>query len=227
MNVDPSAARRRRAPVVIAIAVLMAVVVAVGVVLWVTSGADSDDAGWTRYEPDSPGFGGRDSSALMASVATHDGTTVAVGSEEWQRGDLTPSTAAVWYSHGDDEWERAPHDDAVFGNPDDGAAALSVAANDQGFVATGVDQALGDGDVVGAVWTSAGGVDWQRVPHDDVFGGQGQGSTQIRSVTTHGSGFVAVGDSGDEAAVWTSDDGRSWTRATHENSPFERPAPPA
>lgn len=217
------APHRRRTPVAITIAVLTTLVVAAGVVLWETSDSDSEDASWTRYDPASSGFGGRDSSALMTSVATHDDTTVAVGSEEWHRGELRPSTAAVWYSHGGAEWERVPRRDAVFGDPDNGAAALSVAANDQGFVAAGVDRSLGVTDAVGAVWTSSDGVDWQRVPHDDVFGGQGQGHTQIRSVTTHGSGFVAVGDAAEGAAVWTSDNGRTWTRARHENSPFERP----
>jgi hypothetical protein len=88
---------------------------------------------------------------------------------------------------------------------------------------------IDDADVA-VVWTSADGLAWSRVPHDEaVFGlilGDGNAMT---GVTVGGPGFVAVGSDGlnsdnptgrARAVVWTSVDGLSWTRVPHDEAVF-------
>ncbi len=104
-----------------------------------------------------------------------------------------------------------------------GAGIGAVAVGGPGLVAVG-----SDGDDA-AVWTSADGQIWSRVPDDEaVFGGAGfQG---MRDVVVGGPGFVAVGrdssivgpDTYAVAAVWTSPDGISWSRVTHDDAVFGR-----
>jgi hypothetical protein len=138
-------------------------------------------------------------------------------------------------------WSRIPHDEAVFddeGNVGAGFIDSHVVIHDAttggpGLVAVG--EAGGDA----AVWTSADGYTWSRVPHDEsTFGGTY--NSAIRSVTEGGPGLVAVGYSeqvlwhpaleekedwsGDElealgielteggSSVWTSADGYTWSR---------------
>jgi hypothetical protein len=97
-----------------------------------------------------------------------------------------------------------PHDEAVFGGPNF-QRMLSVVAGGPGLVAVGHDSSGGDN--AAAVWTSADGLVWSRVPHDEaVFGGPN--SMRMNSVVVGGPGLVAVGwrDSGSltDAAVWMS-----------------------
>jgi hypothetical protein len=80
---------------------------------------------------------------------------------------------------------------------------LGVAAGGPGLVVVGVDDSGGYEDA--AVWASADGVTWSRIPHHDPLGGEdGQVMT---GVTTAGSGLVAVGwddsDGKRDAAIWT------------------------
>jgi len=86
-------------------------------------------------------------------------------------------------------WTRIPHDDTVFGGPDN-QAMNAVVAGGPGLVAVGYDGPVGDGDA--AVWTSPDGVTWTRIPHDDtIFGGPDiQG---MAGVAAGGPGLVAVG----------------------------------
>jgi hypothetical protein len=104
----------------------------------------------------------------------------------------------------------------VFGGDAD---MSSVTAGGPGLVAVGPEFLEGPA----AVWTSADGLTWSRVPDDDeVFGGAG-----IRDVTAGGPGLVAVGSFADEAAgvaqraaVWTSVDGLTWSRVPHDEAMF-------
>ena len=65
-----------------------------------------------------------------------------------------------------------------------------------------------------AVWTSADGVTWSRVPHDESVFGEGVVAV-MSDVTVGGPGLVAVGvdtaGSGG-SGVWTSVDGLTWSR---------------
>jgi hypothetical protein len=100
----------------------------------------------------------------------------------------------------------------------------SVTAGGPGLVAVGFTGPEETADA--AVWTSADGVTWLRVPHNDaVFGGQGDQG--MSDVTVGGPGLVAVGwdwpdtpDLGPNAAVWTSPDGNIWSRVTHDETLF-------
>ena len=111
------------------------------------------------------------------------------------------------------------HDEAVFGG-DSFQSMSSVAVGGPGLVAVGSDGNPVDGSV--AVWTSTDGQVWQRIAHDEaVFGGEGKQS--MRSVTSGGSGLVAVGDDFSvplTGAVWTSTDGLSWQRVAHDDVVF-------
>ena len=82
----------------------------------------------------------------------------------------------------------------------------SVAAAGPGLVAVGSDSSGGDPD--GAVWTSADGLSWIRVPPDEaVFGGPGW--EEMYGVAAAGLGVIAVGYADGQgiyaetnAAVW-------------------------
>ena len=66
-----------------------------------------------------------------------------------------------------------------------------------------------------AVWTSADGIDWRRVPDAPVLA---QGA--MASVAAGGPGYVAVGSALDSKAalVWLSADGRTWELAPAQDS---------
>ena len=77
-------------------------------------------------------------------------------------------------------------------------------------------------------WTSADGIIWSRVPHDDAIFGRKELSrccTSMHSVTAGGPGLVAVGmdwldGEGGRATVWTSVDGIIWSRVPHNGAVF-------
>jgi hypothetical protein len=123
-------------------------------------------------------------------------------------------------------WSRVPDDWEVFGGY--GRIAMrSVIAGGPGLVAVGWDESPGFS--IAAVWTSADGLSWTRVGHDDdVFGAGEPGGIEMLSVTAGGPGLVAVGRDGSAgelgaAAVWTSSDGHSWTRVPHDEGIFGGP----
>jgi hypothetical protein len=131
--------------------------------------------------------------------------------------------AAVWTSPDGLAWSRVPHDEAVFGGPGT-QAMIGIEASGPGLVAVGhesltLDESeppvAADADRDGAVWVSADGSTWARVPHDEaVFGGDGD--QVITGVAAGPAGIVAVGRTAEgeqtSAAVWVSTDGASWAR---------------
>ncbi len=176
---------------------------------------------WTRVAHDESVFGGPDDQEMSGLVVGGPGF-VAVGYDA-SGGDWD---AAVWTSPDGVVWSRVPHDESVFGGPDDQTIA-DVVAGGPGFVAVGRDYSGGDGDA--AVWTSPDGVLWSRVPHDaSVFGGRPD-FQEMWGVVAGGPGLVAVGgydaSGGDwDAAVWTSPDGVLWSRVPpHDASVFGGP----
>lgn len=118
------------------------------------------------------------------------------------------------------EWRRIPHDETVFGSAgsvwqepyDFFLQIYAVVSGGPGLVAVGVD-AEPAGPSVAAVWTSADGVSWSRVPHSEALVPRGYSSTEgsagMRAVTVGGPGLVAVGE-----GVWVSPDGVSWTQSS-------------
>ena len=157
--------------------------------------------------PDDAPASPNSTSATLASTDTTDPTA-------------STDTAGPTVDAAATDWSRVPHDESVFGGPDD-QAMVDVVERGPGLVAVGYDFSGGDYDA--AVWTSPDGDAWTRVPHDEsVFGGaSGQ---LISGVVVGGPGLVAVGydfSGGDyDAAVWTSPDGDVWTRVPHDESVF-------
>jgi len=180
---------------------------------------------WSRVPHDEAVFGGRRRVYAMKSVTLGGPGLVAVGrSNEFGEGDaLNEGDAVVWTSVDGLAWSRVAHDEAVFGGVET-QDMLDVTVGGPGLVAVGRDGAGGawDNPILArggqhpAVWTSADGLIWSRVPHDEnAFGGP---SSTMLGVTTGGPGLVAVGrEVFGPAAVWTSVDGLSWSRVTHDN----------
>jgi hypothetical protein len=182
-----------------------------------SSGTDEDAAVWTsvdgitwsRVPHDQAVFGG----ATMLSVTVGGPGLVAVGNSKSGGPD---SVAAVWTSVDGVTWLRVPHDEAVFGGPDE-QWMNEVIVGGPGLVAVGTDGRGAwdnNGGLVAAVWTSVDGVTWSRVPHDEAVFGQPDGaSPAMIRVAAGGLGLVAVGSSNDNrAVVWISVDGIAWSR---------------
>ena len=103
----------------------------------------------------------------------------------------------------------------VYGDVIATAEIAAVAAGDRGMVAVGNLNGMDGG--IGSIWFSADGLDWQRVPHDDVlFGVPGEvPNTMILDVAADDEGFLAVGvrfTEPRERIVWSSADGLGWER---------------
>jgi hypothetical protein len=85
-----------------------------------------------------------------------------------------------------------------------------ISAGPFGVVAVGADGKALEHDA--AVWLSADGAVWRRIPHDAaVFGGEG--AQVMHSVVQVPGLIVIVGESNWQAAVWVSPDGSEWSRA--------------
>lgn len=170
-------------------------------------------ARWTRVAGERV-LGGPGDQVLRSVAAAPDGV-VAVGSEA--RGEVRgDDDAAVWTSRDGARWERVedPTGGLTFGGPEDQVAA-TVTAGGPGWVAAGFDTSAGSYDV--AVWTSADGASWERVPRNDlVFGGPSHQFIWGISSSSPTGWLVAVGrddvGGGPDAAVWTSIDGLTWRR---------------
>ena len=78
----------------------------------------------------------------------------------------------------------------------------------------------------GAIWTSADGLEWTRVP-DERLPDAGEEAVQLVAVATRGPGLVAVGwraqDDEVDAVVWTSTDGEIWNVASDEGGTLRSP----
>jgi hypothetical protein len=177
-----------------------------------------DGIDWDRVPHIETVFG----DARMKAVTSGESGLVAVGSATSENG---RRVAAVWTSVDGVDWDRVPHDEAVFGESVlAGATMESVIVGGPGFVAVGSD-ASGQGASSNAVvWTSVDGLVWSRVAHDDMVFGKaeiGRCCTSMSSVTVGDAGLVAVGtdwtddSEGGRATVWTSVDGTDWSRLPH------------
>ncbi len=148
-------------------------------------------------------------------------TSVVVGGPGLVAAGAAGGDAAVWTSSDGNTWVRVDDDAAVFGGePSRFGAASDQVINDLvagslGVVAVGADNVPGDSDA--AVWVSTDGLAWERLPDDEVFGGEGD--QVMRSVVQTANTVVAVGESSGLAAVWVSNDGREWTRALIDGAP--------
>ena len=169
--------------------------------------------------------GGRRTVALIAAgvIAIAGVTAVAVVARD--RGPAGVATTD------DTEWTVVPDPNGVFTPTEDGSQAgsetsgsssdsairvTSVESLDDGFVAVGLErQGMAQ---IGAIWTSANGDSWERIPHDASFGVEGfsddpsdVGPT-MWDVAERNSRVVVAGSERptSEAMVWISDDLESW-----------------
>jgi hypothetical protein len=155
-----------------------------------------DGLSWSRVPHDESIFKGS-----MMSVTAGGVGLVAVGSTS-----DASANAAAWTSVDGLSWSRVPHDESVFG----GSATQtmsSVTAGESGVVAVGWSGSELGLRSAAAVWTSADGTVWFRVPdRDSVFRrfgpGPGDGDRVMTSVTTAGTNLVAVGSDWPRASVW-------------------------
>ena len=124
-----------------------------------------DGITWSRVPHDEAAFGGEEQvNVFMKDVTAFGSGLVAVGME-WRESDFDVD-AVVWTSPDGITWERVPHDEAVFGGPQDQIMWAVVPAG-PGLVAVGqAGEGVGAGgpDQPAAVWTSTNGRDWSRVP---------------------------------------------------------------
>jgi hypothetical protein len=171
-----------------------------------------DGITWSRVPSDEIVFAGQGEPPGMSDMTVGGPGLVAVGAGGTSR-------AAAWTSVDGITWNRAGHDEEIFG----GVEINSVAAGGPGLVAVGNDGMSGRRDA--AAWTSVDGTTWSRVPHDEaVFGG----STHVgmADVIAGGPGLVAVGvglpnnSNWQVAVVWTSVDGLTWSRVPHDDAVF-------
>ena len=128
--------------------------------------------------------------------------------------------AAVWISTDEGRsWDRVPDPAGALGGVGDQRIERVVDADP--IVAVGAEETPEGSDA--AVWVSADGLSWQRVPDDaGVLGGPGD--QQMNDASRAGDSILAVGSdaSGEdrEGAVWVSTDGLEWSRLGEAESVF-------
>lgn len=191
----------------------------------VWTSVDGND--WSRIPHDESLSGG-----VMNSISAGGPGLVAVGSATIGNSiGSAVEVAAVWTSVDGMAWSRVPHDEAVFGESDftwPGLTMNSVTVGGPGLVAVGHLMSNQGTYSNAVVWTSADGIIWSRVPHDDAIFGRKELSrccTSMHSVIAGGPGLVAVGGDwldgeGGRATVWTSVDGITWSRVPHDEAVF-------
>ncbi len=127
--------------------------------------------------------------------------------------------AAMWASSDGLVWTPTTEGLTWTSTVFDGGRIFDVTVGGPGFVAVGsyeLDETCRSGtplDCYAAVWTSADGITWEAVPHDEAVFGGGPDKQGMHSVATIGADLVAVG-----SGVWTSEDGISWTKVYRDPS---------
>ena len=110
--------------------------------------------------------GGKDEGASVTTVAVPEGTTATPTTTVAVTLTSTSTTPPTTTSAGPAAtWMRVGHDEAVFGGPGN-QSMYSVTAGGPGLVAVGSDESdsWAPGVTDGAVWVSADGVIWSRIP---------------------------------------------------------------
>lgn len=163
-----------------------------------------DGIDWARVPNKNDIFGGPAGPSTwieMEAIAYGNGTYVIVG--------VGPPTPTIWVSPDGLNWSLLPNDGGVFGGAEQSLDISDVAFGEQGFLAVGSvlePRPLFDGSeeqvwlpTAAAAWTSADGLRWTRVPHDDeAFGSSGEMS--MHSVVYGNGVFIIEGTESQPAA---------------------------
>jgi hypothetical protein len=175
----------------------------------------TDGETWRRAPAGQAAFHSDAERQVITDVTVGSRAVVGVGFEQDRRG---RSRAVIWTSIDGMRWMRVPNQPAL--GRADFQVMNAVTAGGPGFVAVGwaeYDPATDEANA--AVWTSADGRAWARLPHDeDVFGVTG--AEGMLDVVAGRRGLIAVGSDGPNAVVWTSVDGTEWTRLPHDEAVF-------
>jgi hypothetical protein len=145
---------------------------------------------------------------------------VTFGGGLWVAGGIESNQPAgqdgvIWTSTDGRGWRRVAL-------PDPGDGINDVTTGGPGFVAVGVGTSGSMAELSSehaAIWTSADGSAWTRVPDSAAFDG-----ATIRTVIAGGPGLIAMGnhyqdDGVFSPAVWTSTDGLAWTKEPDPTDP--------
>ena len=159
---------------------------------------------WARV-PDSPAF----ADAVIQRVVTGGPGLVGIGYAVDATGVFVPVT---WSSRDGLSWtkEPAPADPnpwTIVEGPLQGRIMTGVAATPNGFVAVGLEFGLNSRNLHrAAVWTSADGRSWARVPNDAVFDGGQDSSARfgMRTVYLIGNRLIASGSTPAGPTLWIS-----------------------
>ncbi len=164
---------------------------------------------WSRVDEGADVFGDEstagdvEGSQIISDVAVGRSGIIAVGVD----GRRSDYDAAVWVSVDGEEWERVPHDEAIFGGSGI-QAAYSVVQFDNTVIAVGESAGRAQ------VWVSYDGREWARASVVDAPGGDKTEPTAMSDVAVWEHGLVAVGSAGSRSrpAVWLSSNGITWNR---------------
>lgn len=162
---------------------------------------------WTRV-PDGPIF----ANSFINAVVNGGPGVVAVGSTIDPIDTNGVFAPAIWTSADGLTWtkEATPTDPnpwtSVVGTLQ-GRVISNIVATPEGFVAVGVEFGLTPTNLHrAAVWTSADGRSWTRVPHDPVFDGGEDSSARfgMRAIYLIGARLIATGSTPSGPTVWVS-----------------------
>ena len=174
-----------------------------------------DGLTWDRLPHDDAVLGGTGAQVMHTVLQTAAGV-IAAGQSS--------GNAGVWLSSDGTAWTRAEITEAS-GTPTPGISVIfGLHEGVSGLVAVGGTGLEWDGWSLSAVsttrpavWLSADGQSWSRIP--EYVGGSGagvEGAESVGGALTHvvavGSGLVALADTAHGPVVWTSDDGFEWRR---------------
>ncbi len=180
----------------------------------------SDGVDWDRSPAGADVFG--ELGVLLDIVNTEHGL-VAAGGSYFAEGETELIQPWVWLSPDGIEWEQVWEGEAYDYSAATGITCFEALAEGADGRVVGVGTVNDQGDLVGAIWTSTDGRNWQRVDRDsEAFAPTTDSDISMLDVAAGPGGFVAVGsDGGTEVAIWHSPDGLSWARVDTAGQPFE------
>lgn len=166
------------------------------------SAAVSGPGAEVRWSRVAAPFGDSPTATRIDAVVEWQSRLVAFGRVKTPGRNQFNELAAIFLSETGETWRTVPIDVGV--GPEDTSEIILLAAGPRGIVLFGDTCCVVEEQ---AVWYSADGETWERVP----FEPSSPGAPQLAAAAATAAGFVAVGSESGRAAIWTSNDGRAWT----------------